>query len=363
MIRFGLIGCGRIAQLHLKTLARLAEARLCAVSDIDRQKMTRAEQLYAGYRQKRLEGKDSALVCRHYTDYRRLLQDKNIDVVIICTLSNLHADIVRQALKAGKHVIVEKPLALSLKEADEIIALARKEQRHVLVCHQLRYRPLMLKIKQLLEEEALGTMYLGVVSIRICRPASYYAAAPWRGTWLKDGGMLVNQGIHFIDLLQWFLGDIDEVYAEISKGNIPKETEDVALGLMKFTNSARGVIEANTLTYPNNMGYSLSLFGEKGTISIGGERLNQVVRWSVEGRQEALADMRDLAKDDREHEYMYRDFLEVLAGEKENVLINASEGKKALETIFGLYHSVLKHRPQKLPLETFDISKMKGFGR
>lgn len=124
---------------------------------------------------------------------------------------------------------------------------------------------------------------MGVASIRINRSLDYYKSASWRGSWETDGGMLINQGIHLVDLLQWFLGDAKSVYGEISSHTDVKETEDVAVGIIQFQNQAKGMVEANIVTQPNNLGYSLSIFGEKGTISVDGRSLNKISRWYIEG--------------------------------------------------------------------------------
>lgn len=353
-MRFGIIGCGRIAQKHLSSLAAIPEAELVAVSDIVFQSMERAEEQY------RTLGKPAARL-QKYTDYRLLLADPKVEVAVIATASGLHAPIAKAALYAGKHIVVEKPMTLSLKEADEIIALAHAQKRTVLVCHQLRYRPIMQTIKRYVEQQALGHIYLGVVSMRIHRPASYYSAAPWRGSWRDDGGMLLNQGIHMVDLLQWFLGDVTTVYGDMAKGPIDKETEDVALGLLTFASGAKGMIEANTVTYPQNMEYAISLFGEQGTLSIGGPQMDVIYRWACREQTDREEQIAELAKIKDEHVTMYRDLMEKIGRGSTDVLVHAREGKKTLETIFAMYQSSVTSRPVLLPLADFATAQLSDF--
>ncbi|HZG15554.1 MAG TPA: Gfo/Idh/MocA family oxidoreductase [Candidatus Bathyarchaeia archaeon] len=350
-MRFGLIGCGRISQKHLSSLAAIAGAELVAVSDVVPESMDRAEQQFLA-----LTGRSGSI--KKYVEYGSLLADPEVEVAIVAASSGQHAKIAKAALYAGKHVVLEKPMTLSLKEADDIISLAAARERTVLVCHQLRYRPIMQTIKKYVENRSLGQIHLGVVSMRIHRPAEYYQAAPWRGSWREDGGMLLNQGIHMVDLLQWFLGEITTVYGDIRKGPIEKETEDVALGLLTFASGAKGMIEANTVTYPSNLEYSLSLFGEHGTLSIGGPQMDQIYRWAYKNQIESEEHIALLAKQKNEHVMMYQDLIDSIQQGSKEVLIHAREGKKALETIFALYQSAVTARPVVLPLHQFETAQL-----
>lgn len=287
-----------------------------------------------------------------------MLADPQIDAVIIASFSGLHAGMATDALRAQKHVVLEKPMALSIEECNELIALAQKQQRELMVCHQLRFRPVMQTIKNMIDEGRLGKPYLGVSSIRINRSPDYYSGAAWRGKWASDGGMLINQGIHLVDLLQWFLGDVHTVYGEIAQASPLKETEDVAVGIIHFENNAKGIVEANIVSKPNNLGYSLTIFCEKGTISIEGPTLNQISRWYVEGEQMAEEELNRLLHDKNEEIYMYEDFIKAVNSKDKHVLMDGTEGKKALEIIFAMYQSNLTHRVVHLPLSTFSTTDM-----
>ncbi|GIN68755.1 Gfo/Idh/MocA family protein [Bacillus sonorensis] len=350
-LRVGLIGCGYMAKKHLRALSGCQEAELAAVSDVEKDRMAEAAEYYAS-----LRGESSAIA--HYPQYTSLLADTKIEAVIIAAVSGLHAEMAKQSLLAEKHVILEKPMTLSLEEADELIQLAEQKNLKLMVCHQMRHRPIMKKIKETIAEGKLGKPYLGAVSLRLNRSPAYYAAASWRGSWEKDGGMLINQGIHLIDLLQWFLGDVTSVYGEILTAAPGKETEDVAAGILTFANGAKGIIEANIVTQPNNLGSSLSIFGENGTISLEGPSFNRISRWYIAGEEGDIEEASQLIALSGEQSAMYQNFIRAVQ-DGEPLLIDGKEGKKALEAIFGIYQSALIKQPVRLPLSSFQTSDMK----
>lgn len=350
-VNFGIIGCGYISKRHIEALAMCDEANLVAVSDLQKERMTEATLQYQEL------SNEHHPICL-YENYTNMLENENVDVVIICTLSGLHAGMAKISLIAGKHVILEKPMTLSLKDADEINQLAKANQLKVVVCHQMRFKPIMRKIKQVIDEGKIGKPHLGVVSIRLNRSPEYYAAAPWRGDWQKDGGMLVNQGIHLIDLMQWFLGDVEKVYGDISSFSKLKDTEDIALGLLTFSNQAKGLIEANVITQPKNIGYQLSIFGEKGCISLEGPSLNNLTRWYIDDEETDHNELKELLEDNKEQLYMYENFIRSVQNDDEELLIDGFEGKKALETIFAIYQSYLSKKVVTLPLSSFSTANM-----
>lgn len=348
MIRFGLIGCGRIADRHIASLAACRGAELAALCDIREERMREAEQAY------RMRGGVSKGISQHL-DVDHLLQDDRIDAIVICTHSALHAELALRALQAGKHVILEKPMTLSLADAKHIIQLAEEKALKVQICHQLRYRPLMRRVKDLIEQGALGRVYMGTATIRLQRSKRYYEEAHWRGTWEQDGGMLLNQGIHLIDLLQWFLGDAVHVYGKMARTSMPKETEDIAAGIIQFAGGGIGIIEANTISKPSNFDNAVTLFAERGTISIGGIKMNEIRRWYIEDGAQP-PDEYELKMD--EHQLMYESYVRALEGDADQMLIDAGDGSKALEMIFALYESVRQGREISLPLGNFATTMM-----
>ena len=350
MLRVGLVGCGFISEKHLKTMSRLNELSLVAVSDIRQERMEKVVRHY--------QSLDKQMTISRYTDYHDLLEARNIDIVIISVVSGLHAEIAIKALQQGKHVIVEKPLALSLQDTNRIIDLAEKHHKKVLVCHQLRYKPMLQKLQELLQQGYFGAPYFGMVSLHLNRSSDYFASAAWKGTWKKDGGMLINQGIHMIDLLVWLMGDVESVYGEIATNEKNKEIEDVATGIITFKNHAKGLIEANTITKPRNLGYSLSIFARKGTICLGGQGLNEIEHCYHEDYAHLERDLLSLSKDSDEHYRMYQDFLKAIKEDSQH-LMTPEEGKKALETIFALYHANNNQKPTILPMDDFSTKEMR----
>ncbi|MBU5674078.1 Gfo/Idh/MocA family protein [Paenibacillus brevis] len=348
MIKFGLVGCGRIADRHIRSLAECEDAELTALFDVQPERMAAVEADYAKF-----SGCQGEMA--KYTDMEQLLKDPQVQAVIIATPSALHAKLASEAIRSGKHVMLEKPMALSLQDAENIIALAQKYEVTVQVCHQLRYRKIMTQVKELIESGTMGKLYLGVVSMRLQRSAAYYEAAPWRGTWEQDGGMLLNQGIHLVDLLQWFLGDGTRVFGSLQRGLLMKETEDVAAGIVNFKDGAIGMIEANTVTYPGNYDNCITLFGEKGTVSIGGIRLDEVRKWSFSDPNVPDPVIEPAGE---EHVRMYERFIKAAKNQEKAVLIDAKEGKRALELIFALYDSALKGRSMPIPLISFHTEMM-----
>ncbi|WP_053217126.1 Gfo/Idh/MocA family protein [Virgibacillus senegalensis] len=347
----GLIGCGFIAHKHLNTICNITNVDLTAVSDLQEERM---DDIVTAYEEKALTTK----AIKRYSNYLDLLRDPAVDIVVIAVISGLHAEIAKQALLHRKHIILEKPISLSLEDADAISRIALANNRKALVCHQLRYRPFISRLKELIDAGYFGMPYLGVASIRINRNKEYYQSANWRGSWSMDGGMLVNQGIHLIDLLIWLLGEPVSVYGEIANHAAGyKQTEDIAAGIVSFSNRAKGVIEANTVTKPKHIGYQLTIFAEKGTISIGGPELDEISRCYVENHREISEKLMETASQKDEHRRMYENFIESLTGGN-NLLVTAEEGKKALEVICGLYQSHQQGKPVTFPLSSFSTTMM-----
>ncbi|WP_047980768.1 Gfo/Idh/MocA family protein [Ornithinibacillus contaminans] len=349
MNKIGIIGCGRMAEKHIETIQQLDDITIIALSDISTDRMGHVHNLISS---------NAAAISMH-TNYEEMLKLDSIDIILITTTSGLHAEIAEKALRARKHVIVEKPLTLSLEEARKLTALANQVGRHLFVCYQLRYRKLMLKIKELIDSELLGTVHYGIVTMAINRSQAYFDQASWRGTWEHDGGMLINQGIHFVDLLVWYLGDLENIYGEITRVNNQKQTEDIALGLLTFKNGAKGLIEANIITLPENFGYSIRLFAEKGTIIISGKQLDQIERFEISGQTYSDQELDDLKNDRMEHLTMYQEIITKIKGNEQGFPVDGQESEKALEAIFALYASVLQKKKVSLPLSSFSSGLMK----
>jgi UDP-N-acetyl-2-amino-2-deoxyglucuronate dehydrogenase len=328
MISFGLIGCGRVAPRHARSLAQLGETQLVGVADI---RADRAHRFAHEY------GADA------YTDYHQLLARPDVDAVNVCVPSGLHATVVLDVLQAGKHVLVEKPIALSLADADRMIATAREAGRSLGVVLQNRYNSPMQQVRRLLDEGGLGRLYLGNACVRWYRPQSYYED-DWHGTWAMDGGALMNQSIHHIDALQWFMGPVKSVYAYTATLAHDMETEDVGVAVLRFQNGGLGTVEGSTLTWPQNLEGSVALFGERGSVKVGGTALNRITLWKVDGELEREAEILTSQRVDPPTVYGYshreviRDFAQALRDGREPGT-PGPEARRSLALVLAMYES------------------------
>lgn len=332
-LKFALIGCGRISYKHIEALINnIKEAELVALCDIIEEKVIERKNQY--------EETVSNAHVKIYTDYMKMLEDEEIDVVSICTESGYHAKHAIDCLNRGKHVLVEKPMALSIKDADEMIKLARDNNLKLGVCHQNRFNPSIQKLRRAIEEERFGKLINGTARILWTRDDNYYKQAPWRGTKELDGGTLMNQCIHNIDLLQWMMGsEVERIHCERGTFLRDIEMEDFGAILIRFKNGTIGIVEGSACVYPKNLEETLSIFGEKGTVVIGGLAVNEIKTWQ-------FADERDYDKEDdstevdnvygKGHMPLYKDFIDAINHDKEP-LINGEEGKKAVEIVLEAY--------------------------
>ncbi len=338
--RFGLIGCGRIAPNHARNIVELENAELKAVCDIVPEKAEQYRQTYGG---------------DVYTDYRKVLERPDVDIVAIATSSGQHAEIGIAAAEAGKHVIVEKPMALSLRDADKLIEVCQRNHVYLGVCHQNRYNQVVRKLRDALEAGRFGRINHGVASIRWYRNANYFQQDSWHGTWEQDGGVLMNQSIHNIDLLLWMLGDAVTVYGKIATQVQPIEVEDLGMGMIQFKNGALGMIEASSTVYPKNLEETLNIFGEHGTVVLGGTSINKIETWRfADGNDDEAETIRTSGENPPNiygfgHRTLYQRFMNAIeTGAPFD--IPGEEGRKGLEMILAIYHSALINQPVSLPL-------------
>jgi len=361
MKRIVLIGCGRISSKHIEAaLANKEQLQLVACCDpvLDRAQR-RAQEYCTGSR-----GADAQV----YADYREMLKKEKPDICAIATESGYHPRIAMDCLEAGSHVICEKPMALSIHDADAMIAAARRNNRRLAVCFQNRFNAPVQRARGAREAGRFGKMLHGMIQVRWNRDEEYYKQAPWRGTWDLDGGTLMNQCTHGIDLLQWMMGeDAVRVQAATRRFLRPIEAEDFGVAIVEFASGAVGIIEGSADVFPQNLNETLSLFGEKGTVIIGGLAVNKIETWrfadaaTVGDTEEKVLD--PTAEDPPTvygfgHTALYADFLDALEQDREP-LVNGEAGKKALELILAIYKSQRIGQPVTLPIE-FSTSEMKG---
>ncbi|WP_028161500.1 Gfo/Idh/MocA family protein [Bradyrhizobium elkanii] len=332
MIRFGLLGCGRIAERHADLLGgnRIEGATLAAVCDLVR---TRADALAAKF------GVDA-----HY-DIDDFLARKDVDAVALLTPSGMRREHVIACANAGKHVVVEKPMALRLRDADDMIRACDEAGVKLFVVKQNRFNVPVLKAREALEAGRFGKLVLGTVRVRWCRDQAYYDQDSWRGTWAYDGGVLTNQASHYIDLLEWFFGDVISVHARAITALVRIEAEDTAVATLKFRNGALGVIEATTATRPTDIEGSLSILGEKGIVEIAGLAVNQIRHWRFVDELPSDKDVIEKFSIDPPdvygfgHQAYYQNVVDCLVNQRA-ALVDGLEGRKSLELISALYESI-----------------------
>ena len=357
-MKYALIGCGRISPNHIEA-AKNNCLDFVAMCDIKPEIM-----------QEKSEKFDLKSI-RQYTDYKELLEKEQPELVAIATESGNHAKIALDCIAAGSNVIIEKPIALSLADADEIIKAGREKDVVVCANHQNRFNKSIQYIRKALEEGRFGKLSHGAAHIRWNRGKGYYDQAPWRGTWAMDGGCLMNQCIHNIDLLRWMMGDeIEEVMAYTDQLEHPYlEAEDLGLALVKFKNGSYGLIEGTTNIYPKNLEETLYIFGEKGTAKAAGTSDNIIEEWRF---AEGLDDPEEVKAKFREnppnvygfgHTPLYADVIDAIQNHREPK-VDGEAGKRALELVLAIYKSAAEHRPVKLPLENCSTLDFVGrFGK
>ena len=350
-MKFAIVGAGAIGDLHAETIAGLPQAEVAVVVDVQREQ---AQELAAPYQALAL------------TDLSEALSLPDIDAVAICTPSGQHAGMVVAALKAGKHVVVEKPLDISLEAASRVAAAERDSDRRVTVISQHRFDASSQVVHDAVSSGWLGTVSSGIASISWWRSQAYYDSAGWRGTWALDGGgALMNQGIHTIDLLVWFLGEPVEVFAWTGLlAHERIEVEDTAVATIRFGNGALGVIQGTTSAYPG-LNARVQIHGDRGSAVIdndeltyfhaarGGETIPDMGAGSPGNQAAALlaqarsADPGTAGLAPTSHTAQYRDFLSCVINDHQP-LVTVAEATRTLAVIRSIYESAEGGRPVRV---------------
>jgi UDP-N-acetyl-2-amino-2-deoxyglucuronate dehydrogenase len=283
-----------------------------------------------------------------------MLKEADADVVTIATPSGLHAEQGVAAARAGKHVVMEKPMAISLTGADALVQACDKAGVQLFVVKQNRLNPPIQLLKRAIDRDRFGRIYLASCTVHWARPQEYYDQAPWRGTWEFDGGAFMNQASHYVDLIQWLMGPVESVMAKTATLARRIETEDSGVAVLKFRSGALGSIQVTMLAYPRNLEGSITVLGEKGSVKIGGTAVNKVENWQfaeyddddkmVEASETSPPNVYGLG-----HQGYYRNVLSVLRGEARPDT-DGRAGRKSLELILGIYESAKTGREVPLPL-------------
>jgi UDP-N-acetyl-2-amino-2-deoxyglucuronate dehydrogenase len=268
-IKFAIVGCGSIGKRHIAVLDADEEAEIVAICDIDENKCIELSSLYNGL--------------KYYTSYTEMLENISCDVVNVVTPHQMHADMSIDALKKGFNVLVEKPMALTSDDCDRMNNAAIASGKKLWVVKQNRFNVPIRLAKEVIDSNRLGKIFIVKCDVLWNRYQGYYDDSPWRGVKECEGGSLYTQASHFIDLLVWWFGDIISAQTNIETQNHQIETEDTGLSVVKFSNNALGSIIWTTCVYNKNYEGSITIIGEKGTIKIGGQYLNKIEYWDVEG--------------------------------------------------------------------------------
>ena len=354
-MKYALIGCGRISPNHIEA-ARNNGLEIVAICDAIPEHMAEIA--------KKFSLPDSV---KRYTDHRELLANESPELVAIATESGKHAAVAGDCILAGCHVIIEKPIALSLADADRIIALAK--EKNVLICanHQNRFNRSIQYIRKAMEEGRFGRLLHGTAHILWNRGQDYYTLAPWRGTWAQDGGTLMNQCIHNIDLLRWMMGDeIDEVFGYTDNLTHPFiEAEDLGMAVIRFKNGSYGMIEGSANVYPKNLEETLYIFGEKGTVKAGGKSVNIIEEWSFADKLDDPDYVKATYHENPPNVYghghtpLYADMIDAIKTGRQPY-VTGEDGRRALELVLAIYKSAYEGRPVKLPLTDCSTLDFKG---
>lgn len=337
-IRFGLIGCGRIFKNHVQALAPLKEfAEISAVCDVDSQALSR------GVESTKAQG---------FGSYEELLKAQICDVISLCTPSGIHAEQAIQAARQGVHAIVEKPMATRLADGLAMTEAFRQSGSEIFVVKQNRLNPTIQLLKKAIEHGRFGKLVMVNVNVFWTRPQSYYDSASWRGTRDLDGGALMNQASHYVDLLQWLFGPVERVSAFTQTLARKIEVEDTAAVTLQWKDGALGSLNVTMLAFQKNLEGSITVLGEKGTARVGGVALNEIQLWQFEEVHPMDAEVHARTYPVENvygsgHSYFYRDVVEALrSGRSPDP--DRFEGLKSLMLLDAIYVSAQEGRPVRL---------------
>lgn len=347
-MKYALIGCGRIAINHIKAVIN-NQLELLAVCDVLPNKM---EELLS--KQGLAENKEIL----RYTDYRQMIAEHpEIQLISIATESGSHAEIALYCIDQGINLIIEKPMAMSIADADEIIRRAEANHVKVSACHQNRFNIAVQKLRKAVEAGRFGKLSHGSIHVRWNRNKDYYTQAPWRGTWAQDGGALMNQCIHGIDLLRWMMGsEVVSVYGQTKQQfHHYLEAEDVGMAVVNFANGTVATIEGTTNVYPQNLEETLYVFGQWGTVKLGGKSTNNIDVWdfadetdedrSNKGLEEVASNVYGNG-----HTSLFADVVEAIEKDRQPY-VDAKAGRDALEMVLAIYKSAAEGQAVKFPLK------------
>lgn len=356
-MKYALIGCGRIAVNHVKAVNKNG-LEFVAACDVE---LKNIDILFEKQMPNNMEK------IARYTDYKLMINEHpEIELIAIATSSGYHAEIALFCIEHGINVIIEKPMAMNIADADEIIRRSQEKGVVVSACHQNRFNIAVQQMRKAIDDGRFGKLSHGSINVRWNRNKDYYDQAKWRGTWAEDGGCLMNQCIHGIDLLRWMMGnEVDTVYGVTrQQQHHYLEAEDVGVAILTFKNGAVATIEGTVNVYPKNLEETLYLFGEKGTVKLGGTSTNNIDVWNFADSNSEDEKNQGLHEETSNvygngHTSLYADVIDSIKNHHKPY-VDAVAGRNALEIILSIYKSMKTGLPVKLPLNDFASVDMKG---
>ena len=354
-MKYALIGCGRISPNHI-VAAQKTNLEIVALCDLMEGNIT-----------DKILKFDLPFNVHRYLDYKEMLMKEKPDLVAIATESGKHADIALDCIEAGCNIIIEKPIALSLEDVDKIIMKSKERGVKVCACHQNRFNKSIQKIREALDKRRFGRLFYGTAHIRWNRGYDYYSRAKWRGTWEQDGGALMNQCIHNIDLLRWMMGDdiLEVIGMTDNLHHSYIEAEDLGIALIKFANGSYGIIEGTTDIFPQNLEETLYLFGERGTVKAGGHSVNIIEEWRFSDFLDDPEKVKAKFSENPPNVYgfghtpLYQDVIDAIENNREPY-VDAYAGRRALELVLAIYKSAAEGVSIKFPLDKCSTLDFKG---
>jgi len=339
-LRFGLIGCGRISKNHFESIKLIEDAEFVACCDVIEERAKTASETYN--------------IPNYYLDYHEMMKTEKLDAVSICTPSGTHPLIGAEVAEYKVNVVTEKPMAINITDADNLIKACDKHGVHLFVVKQNRLNATMQLLKKAIDKGRFGKIYLVQSNVFWQRPQNYYDSAKWRGTWEFDGGAFMNQASHYVDAIYWLIGNVESVMAETATLERNIEAEDTGVAILKFRSGVVATINVTMLTYPKNFEGSITILGEKGTVKIGGVAINNVEKWEF-----AEYDDDDKLITDSNyqppniygfgHIPYYQNVVDVLTG-KADPKTDGRDGRKSVEIIQAIYKSSRDKVKVSLPL-------------
>ncbi|MGD6731622.1 MAG: Gfo/Idh/MocA family protein [Pleomorphochaeta sp.] len=366
-MNYALIGCGRIANSHIKA-ALSNDLNIVGLCDLDIEK---AKTLKEESNKKLDTSANKKIEASCYSDYKEMLQnlksqERSPSFITVATESDKHYQIVMDILSQGINVVVEKPIALSLVEADKMILKAKEMNCLLAVCQQNRFNEVSLLVKKAIEKGAFGKISHSSVAIRWSRGIDYYEQATWRGKWKSDGGTLMNQDIHGIDLLCWLNGSkIKTISGHLYNRFHPYlEVEDLGIGNIQFENGSVATIEGTSNLYKDDLEERITIIGEKGTVTLGGIVANKVLHYDFEDEEMNKLFSKTESKNytsvyGDSHTLVYKNIIESIL-EKKKPFISGEDGRSALEIVLAIYKSHKLQKPITIPLKDFSTKEMIG---